>query len=310
MKLASYVHRGRRSFGIVTEAGLVDVPSSWPDGPGSLLEALEGGGAMMERLAELAPRSETLIPHAEIKLLAPIPSPPKLIGLAVNYSQHGREVDRGGDMPEDPKGTTTPRPFLMPATTVANPGDEIPWPSYSRQIDYEIELAVVMGSRAKCVSPQAAQHHIAGYTIANDISARSVTFAEGRAKRPKDEFFDWLHGKWADGFCPLGPYLVTPEEIGDAGNLEVELTVNGKTRQKSNTSQMIFNVFELVSFCSHVMTLVPGDVIATGTPAGVALATGEFLSPGDVITCRIEKIGELTNTLGSPPKSFYTPCRR
>jgi len=232
-----------------------------------------------------------------------------LLGLAVNYLEHHRELARGADMPTDPAATTTPRPFLMPTTAVAHPGDEIPWPRTSEQIDYEIELAMVIGRKGKDISPQAAGGHIAGYTIANDISARSVTFAQGRAARPKDEFFDWLHGKWADGFCPLGPWLVTADEIGDANDLELELTVNGVTRQKARTSMMIFDVPRVVSFCSHLMTLLPGDVIATGTPSGVAAATGAYLAAGDVITCRIEKIGELTNTLGPRPKSFYTPCR-
>jgi 2-keto-4-pentenoate hydratase/2-oxohepta-3-ene-1,7-dioic acid hydratase in catechol pathway len=310
MKLATYVHRGRQSFGIVTERGLCDSPACWPDGPGTLLQALEGGGAVMEHLAGLPGRCERVIPLGEVRLLAPLPHPPKLLGLAVNYLEHHREIDRGTDFPDDPKGTTTLRPFLMPSTAVAGPGDEIPWPATSRQIDYEVELAVVIGSRAKNVSPQAAGRHIAGYTIANDISARSATFAEGRAKRAKDEFFDWLHGKWPDGFCPMGPYLVTPEEVGDVRDLQIELTVNGATRQKASTSMMIFDVFEVVSFCSHLMTLLPGDVIATGTPSGVAAATGKYLSGGDVITCRIERVGELTNTLGQPPKSFYTPCRK
>ncbi len=310
MKLATYLHRGKQSFGLVTDRGLCDVPACWPEGPGNVLEALEGGGAVMNHLAGLADRCESFIPLTDVRLLAPIPHPPKLLGLAVNYLEHHQEIDRSLAMPDDPRRTTTPRPFLMPSTAVANPGDEIPWPTYSRQIDYEIELAVVMGSQAKDVTPQAAVHHIAGYTIANDISARSVTFAQGRAQRPKDEFFDWLHGKWSDGFCPLGPWLVTADEVGDVGDLELELTVNGVTRQKSRTSMMIFDVYELVSFCSHLMTLLPGDVIATGTPSGVGVATGEFLSGGDVITCRIEKIGELTNTLGKEPPSFYTPCYR
>jgi 2-keto-4-pentenoate hydratase/2-oxohepta-3-ene-1,7-dioic acid hydratase in catechol pathway len=308
MKLATYAYRGQPSFGLVTERGLCDAPACWPDGPHSVLEALEGGGTAMKRLAELPTRCESFIPLADVRLLAPIPHPPKLLGLAVNYLEHHRELDRGQDMPDDPKLTTTLRPFLMPSTAVANPGDEIPWPAYSRQIDYEIELAVVIGSRAKDISPQAAARHIAGYTIANDVSARSVTFAQGRAKRPRDEFFDWLHGKWADGFCPLGPWLVTADEMGDVRDLELELTVNGATRQKARTSAMIFDVYETVSFCSHLMTLQPGDVIATGTPSGVGAADGRFLAGGDVITCRIEKIGELTNTLGQPPKSFYTPC--
>ena len=184
-----------------------------------------------------------------------------------------------------------------------------PAADHDRQLHLVVDLAVVIGRRAKNVSPQAAGGYVAGYTIANDVSARSATFAEGRAKREKDEFFDWLHGKWPDGFCPMGPWLVTPEEVGDARDLELELTVNGKARQKASTSMMIFDVFEIVSFCSHLMTLLPGDVIATGTPSGVAAATGEYLRAGDVITCRIERIGELTNTLGAAPQSYYTPCR-
>ena len=143
---------------------------------------------------------------------------------------------------------------------------------------------------------------VVGYTIGNDVSARVWQLERGGTQ--------WNRGKGFDTFAPLGPVLVTPDEIGDVRNLDLELTVNGKTRQKANTSQMIFDVFELVSFCSHIMTLVPGDVIATGTPSGVGAATGAFLAGGDEITCRIEKIGELTNTLGQPPESFYTPCKR
>jgi 2-keto-4-pentenoate hydratase/2-oxohepta-3-ene-1,7-dioic acid hydratase in catechol pathway len=262
----------------------------------------------MERIAELSISPDLFIPLGNVRLLAPIPHPPKLIGLAVNYSEHHRETNRGQDFPPNPKHTTTPRPFIMPATAVAAPGAEIPWPAYSRQIDHEIELAVVIGATAKRVTAEQASGCIAGYTIANDISARSVTFAQGRGPRPKDDFFDWLHGKWADGFCPLGPYLVTADEVGDPGNLQMELTVNGQTRQKAGTSEMVFNVYEIVAFCSHIMTLLPGDVIATGTPSGVGMATGLFLRGGDVITCAIEKLGKLTNTLGPEPKEFYTPC--
>ena len=171
-----------------------------------------------------------------------------------------------------------------------------------------VELAVVIGKRAKCVSPDQACGHVAGYTIANDVSARSCTFAHGREKRPRDDFFDWLHGKWADGFCPLGPCLVTADEIPDPMNLALELTVNGQVRQKATTAAMIFDVFELVAFTSHIMTLFPGDVIATGTPSGVGMASGNFLAAGDVIACRIQEIGELTNTLSMPPEKFYAPC--
>jgi len=311
MKLATYVHGGRQSYGVVTDRGVRDVPAAWPDGPASLLDAIQAGPPAIARIRDIAAaQAATAIPLADVKLRAPIPTPPKLLGLAVNYAEHHREIERGADLPAEPRRDTTPRPFLMPATAVADPGAEIPWCDFSRDIDHEVELAVVIGHAARRIAPADAAACIAGYTIANDISARTVTHSAGRAKRPKDDFFDWLHGKWADGFCPLGPYLVTPDEIGDPQDLDLELTVDGEVRQKSNTRHMIFSVMEIVSFCSHLMTLVPGDVIATGTPSGVGIATGKLLKPGQSITCRIEKIGELTNTLGRPPEHFYTPCQK
>jgi 2-keto-4-pentenoate hydratase/2-oxohepta-3-ene-1,7-dioic acid hydratase in catechol pathway len=308
MKLATYETDGAESFGVVTETGIADVSTAWPDGPPTLLEALRAGPEALAKIAELAASAERRIPLARVSLRAPIPEPPKLIGLAVNYEAHHRESSGGGRLPTDPKRTTTPRPFLMPATAVAAPGAEIPWPVYSRDIDHEVELAAVIGARAQCVGPSEAAECIAGYTIANDVSARTVTHAEGRSQRPKDAFFDWLHGKWADAFCPLGPWLVTPDEVGDPQDLHLELAVNGEIRQSASTAEMIFTVCELVSFLSRLMTLVPGDVIATGTPSGVGMATGKLLRGGDTITCRIEKIGELTHTLGRPPEAFYTPC--
>ena len=308
MKLATYVHDGKPSYGVVTDGGIIDVPAAWPDGPGSLLAALEAGGGALARIAGLTRTAGGRIALETVRLLAPIPHPPKVFGLAVNYARHHAECARGSDLPEDTKRRTTPRPFLMPHTAVIGPGAEIPWPASSREIDYEVELAVVIGSTAKCVTPEQAAAHVAGYTIANDVSARSATHADGRAQRDKDAFFDWLHGKWADGFCPMGPWLVTADEVPDPQALDLELAVNGDLRQGANTREMIFTVFELVSFLSRLVTLVAGDVIATGTPAGVGLADGRFLEGGDTITCRIEGIGELTNTLGRPPESFYRPC--
>jgi 2-keto-4-pentenoate hydratase/2-oxohepta-3-ene-1,7-dioic acid hydratase in catechol pathway len=243
-------------------------------------------------------------------LLAPIPAPPKVIGLAGNYVEHIREAHGEQEVVKDLRSHTTPRPFLMPSTSVIGPGATIPWPMCSKQLDHEIELAVVIGAKAARVSPEEAVKCVAGYTIANDVSARSLTVAEGRTPRPRDDFYDWLAGKWADGFCPIGPYFITADEIGEARDLDMELLVNGETRQKSNTSKMVFDVYEVVSFVSHLMTLTPGDIIATGTPPGVALATGKWLKGGDVITCRIEKIGDLVNTVGPPSEKFYMPCKK
>jgi 2-keto-4-pentenoate hydratase/2-oxohepta-3-ene-1,7-dioic acid hydratase in catechol pathway len=310
MKLATYRQAGRVSFGTVQGEAILDIPRLLPDGPATLLEALQAGPGALRRIESAVAKGGPRVAMREVELLAPLPAPPKVIGIAVNYAEHHREWERGAALPEDPSRTTTPRPFLMPTTAVTGPDTEIPWPAYSEQIDYEVELAVVIGAPAQCISPAEAAQFIAGYTIANDISARSVTFADGRAERPKDEFYDWLAGKWADGFCPMGPVLVTAEEIADPMNLAIELSVNGQARQSANTSQMIFDIYELVSFLSHLMTLTPGDVIATGTPSGVAKASGRYLAAGDVITCRIEGIGELTNTLGRRPGQFYRPCRR
>jgi 2-keto-4-pentenoate hydratase/2-oxohepta-3-ene-1,7-dioic acid hydratase in catechol pathway len=178
---------------------------------------------------------------------------------------------------------------------------------YSEQVDYELELAIVIGKKAKYISIDDAVEYIAGYTIANDVSARSVTFKEARAERPWDEFYDWLNGKWSDGFCPMGPWLVTKDEIENIHDLDMRLTVNGHVRQQANTGQMIYKVADIVSFLSHLMTLEPGDVICTGTPSGVAMATGQWLGPGDEIKCSIKGLGSLKNTVGAKPDKFYKP---
>ncbi|MHC4149030.1 MAG: fumarylacetoacetate hydrolase family protein [Planctomycetota bacterium] len=313
MKLITYSRNGAISFGILADKGVIDVKSVFtaPDAPGDLRELLQKGPAF---LAELTCSAEDFLPVDSVKLLAPIPRPPKVLALAGNYSEHIAEASlRRGfklGLSDSTRQTTVPRPFIKPATAVIGPDEEIPWPAYSEQIDYEIELAVVIGKKAKCIEPRNALDFVAGYTICNDVSARSVTFKKARAKRPWDEFYDWLSGKWADGFFPMGPYLLTADQVEDVQNLDMTLTVNGQVRQKANTSQMIYPVADIVSFLSHIITLEPGDVIATGTPAGVAVATGNFLRPGDIIECTIEKLGTLRNKLGQRPKTFYEPLAR
>ena len=311
MKLVTYSRIKSVSCGILADEGLIDIPSAWqgPNPPRSIIEILQRGQSCIAKLAELADSADIFTPLDSVKLLAPIPRPGKVIALAGNYSEHIKEAGLELGLSDSPRQTTVPRPFLMPPTVVIGPDEEIPWPAYSEQIDYEIELAVVIGKKAKGVSPDNALDCVAGYTICNDVSARSVTFAKGRAERSWDEFYDWLNGKWADGFLPMGPYLLTADEIDDVQNLQMQLTVNGRGRQNANTLQMIYQVADVVSFLSHIMTLEPGDVIATGTPAGVAMATGKFLQPGDTIECTIEKLGTLTNTLGQRPERFYEPLR-
>ncbi len=308
MKLATFQRDGLTSFGLVTDNGIVDIPSAMPAGPDSLLAALQTGPEAMARIAALADSAEPRLAIDSVRLLAPIANPPKLIGLAVNYVAHHNELQRGADMPDDPRTRTTPRPFIMPNTALAGPDDVITWPVFSEKIDHEVELVIVIGQTVSQVSPEDAPTAIAGYTIANDVSARSVSHAAGRGERPKDAFFDWLHGKWADGFLPMGPWLVTADEVPDPHALTIELAVNGDVRQQGDTGMMIHTVGQIVSFLSHVMTLQPGDVIATGTPAGVGAATGKFLQAGDNISCRITGLGELTNTLGDRPADFYRMC--
>jgi 2-keto-4-pentenoate hydratase/2-oxohepta-3-ene-1,7-dioic acid hydratase in catechol pathway len=313
MKLVTYSKDKSVSCGMLIEKGLIDIPSAW-DGanpPRSVKEILQRGSACLAKLAELTDSADGLIPLDSVRLLAPIPRPGKALALAGNYSEHIKEanINRGFNvgLSDSPRMTTVPRPFLMPPTVVIGPDEQIPWPAYSKDIDYELELAIVIGKEAKAVTADSALDYIAGYTIANDVSARSVTFVKNRAERPWDEFYDWLNGKWADGFLPMGPYLLTRDEVADVQNLNMTLTVNGQVRQKANTSQMIYPVADIVSFLSHIMTLEPGDVIATGTPSGVGLATGNYLQPGARIECTIENLGTLTNTLGDRPEEFYEP---
>jgi 2-keto-4-pentenoate hydratase/2-oxohepta-3-ene-1,7-dioic acid hydratase in catechol pathway len=313
MKLVTYSRDDSASCAILTDAGLIDIPRVWdgPNPPRSVKEILRRGQDCLSKLSEIAESAGDLITPDSVQLLAPIPWPGKIIALAGNYSEHIKEasVSRGFKLglSDSPRNTTVPRPFIMPATAVTGTDTEIPWPVYSETIDYELELGVVIGKFAKNIAPQGALDYVAGYTIVNDVSARSVTFVKNRTKRPWDEFYDWLNGKWADGFCPMGPYLLTADEIDDIQNLDMKLTVNGQIRQNANTSQMIYSVADIVSFLSHIMTLEAGDIIATGTPSGVAMATGNFLKAGDRIDASIEKLGTLTNTLGPKPGKFYEP---
>jgi 2-keto-4-pentenoate hydratase/2-oxohepta-3-ene-1,7-dioic acid hydratase in catechol pathway len=303
MKLITFKKNTAICAGVLTDKGIVDLTSDFQ----SVKHIIAGEPETIKKIRSIIDECTKFIDPSAVKLLSPVPDPPKVLALAGNYTEHIVEAGLTLGLSDSPRKTTVPRPFLMPPTVVIGHDEEIPWPAYSEKIDYEIELAVIIGRKAKCVEPQNALEYIAGYTIANDVSARSVTFAKDRAERPWDEFYDWLNGKWADGFLPMGPFLLTANEVENVQNLQMILKVNGEVRQKANTSQMIFPVADVVSFLSFIMTLEPGDVIATGTPAGVAAATGKFLQPGDTIECTIENLGTLANTLGPKPEKFYEP---
>ncbi|MEU5876424.1 fumarylacetoacetate hydrolase family protein [Spirillospora sp. NPDC047279] len=228
----------------------------------------------------------------EVTLLAPLPRPGKVLAVAANYQEHVTET--GGDRID--KSRISPRLFLKPSTAVSGPGEEIALPSVSPSVDWEAELVVVIGRGGKDIAPDDALDHVGGYTIGNDVSARRMDYGHERdTDDPAVAFFDWLNGKWPDGFAALGPYLVTADEVPDPQKLDVTLEVNGRVRQQGDTGQMIFNVAELVAFASRLMTLEPGDVLYTGTPAGVGMASGEFLSAGDEMTVRVTGLGSLVN---------------
>ncbi|MEM2936483.1 MAG: fumarylacetoacetate hydrolase family protein [Candidatus Bathyarchaeia archaeon] len=245
-----------------------------------------------ENLERLSGGSITLDAD-KVRLLAPIPRPPKFFLLAGNYAEH---IEESGGKAEE-KRNTFPYVFMKPpTTTIINPGDPIRLPSISPEhIDWEVELGVVMGKRGKGILANEALDYVAGYTIVNDVSDRQFRPNPHRKRRPRDEFFDWLHGKWHDTFAPIGPCVASTEAIRDPQNLHISLSVSGQKMQDSNTARMIFSVAEIIEFISSFVTLEPGDIISTGTPSGIGAPKGRFLKPGEVVEAKIEGIGVLRN---------------
>ena len=234
--------------------------------------------------------------HEKVELLVPIPKPNKIFLLAGNYAGHIRE--RGGVAAE--RAETFPYVFMKPNTTLNHPSKPVRIPDVSPEhIDWELELAVVIGKQCKGVSETDALNCVAGYTIVNDITNRKYRPNPNRTKREKDSFFDWLHGKWFDSFCPCGPCVVSTDEIVDPQTLPMKLTVNGKVWQNGSTAQMIFPVAALIEFISAMVTLEPGDLISTGTPAGVGNAGGTYLKPGDIVEGTITGIGTLRTSIAA-----------
>ncbi|MBB5791265.1 fumarylacetoacetate hydrolase family protein [Jiangella mangrovi] len=284
MRLVSYLRDGALRHGVVADAEhVVEL------GDGDLAVLLEAHGTLRDWTPPGGPRHRL----DGVRLRAPLTRPGKLLATAANYQAH---VVEGGAAPLD-KSALAPRLFLMPPTAVAGPGDPITLPSVSSQIDWEAELVVVVGARARDLTPDEALGVVAGYATGNDVSARSMDYGYPRDTDAAVGFFDWLAGKWPDGFCPFGPYLMTADEVPDPQDLPITLTVNGNLKQAGSTKDMIFTVAELLAFASRLMTLEPGDVLLTGTPAGVGMASGEFLADGDEVTVSIGALGELTNRM-------------
>jgi 2-keto-4-pentenoate hydratase/2-oxohepta-3-ene-1,7-dioic acid hydratase in catechol pathway len=263
------------------------------------LLALLPGGASREAVTKLQgeltddEKASLSIPLADVKLLVPVPRPSKLLLLAGNYSRH---IEEGGGKAAE-REQTIPYVFMKPPeTTLTHPGDAVRIPAVSPDhIDWELELGVIIGRECKGVSEADALSYVAGYTVVNDISDRQFKPNPGRVERDKDGFFDWLHGKWHDTFCPMGPCILPADEQADPQTLKLSLRVNGEVEQDGSTAEMVFPVAAVVEFISSFVTLMPGDAISTGTTAGVGAAKNKYLKAGDLLEAEIENIGVLRN---------------
>lgn len=253
---------------------------------------MEAARRAWEKVVEGKPEAALVGDEEKVRLLPPNPAARKVLCLAGNYVEH---ITEGGRKLAE-QDRQTPRVFMKPpSTTLRGPRDPIVIGRYARKIDWEAELAVVIGKKGKYISVEEAAAYVAGYSVFNDVSERSFKVWERSEARERDNFFDWLNGKWLDSFAPMGPSLVTRDEVSDVGNLHIRLDVNNEVMQEATTGQMIFSPEEIVSFISCFVTLEPGDVIATGTPGGVGAAKGIFLKPGDVVTTEIQGLGKMVN---------------
>ncbi|WP_031434335.1 fumarylacetoacetate hydrolase family protein [Methylomarinum vadi] len=284
MKLVTFLYQQHIGIGAVEGDFIVDA-SGHDEIPGNMIDFLAAGKRAKKAMQQLIDSGQNRIPLTAAKLLAPIPRPGKFLGISLNYADHIGET--GLEKPEYPTF------FTKQSSCVIAHGDSIHRPKVSEKVDYEGELAFVIGKRCRHVPVEKAQEVIAGYTIANDVSVR-----DWQIRSPT-----WTLGKSFDTHGPLGPWLVTADEIADPHNLDLKTWVDDELRQNSNTRHMIFNCFEMVAYLSQAMTLEPGDVIATGTPSGVGVKMKPrgYLKPGQTVRIEIEKIGELANPVIEEP---------
>jgi 2-keto-4-pentenoate hydratase/2-oxohepta-3-ene-1,7-dioic acid hydratase in catechol pathway len=271
---------GRR-LGIERPDGILDLTDALGADLGAVLEGADPVAMLTDAEAEAAYEGQPHLPLADVRLLAPLAHPRKVICVGLNYHDHCRE--QGLDPP------AYPTLFAKFANAVADPGIPIVRPRATEMLDLECELAVVIGWRASRVSVARALDHVFGFTILNDVTARDL----------QREDRQWLRAKGWDGFAPLGPAIVTRDEIGDLGRLAIRSRVNGETWQDSSTAEMIWDVATLLAFISRSITLEPGDIVATGTPAGVGHfhQPPRYLAAGDVVACEIAGIGILENAI-------------
>lgn len=279
MKLIRHGSLGSEKTGIVLNDKYYDTSAFGQD----YNEEFFGGGGL-ERLAQFveqnkAPGGGTKLPQvpAGARLGSPIARPSKIICIGLNYADHAKET--GATPPPEPVI------FMKATTALCGPADDIVIPRNSKKTDWEVELAVVIGKKASYVSEEEALDYVAGYCLHNDVSEREFQIERSGT---------WDKGKGCDTFAPLGPWVATPDEMGDINKLRLWLTVNGKTMQDGTTANLIFNIPFLISYTSQFMTLLPGDVISTGTPAGVAMGMNPqvYLKPGDLVELGIDGLGK------------------
>jgi 2-keto-4-pentenoate hydratase/2-oxohepta-3-ene-1,7-dioic acid hydratase in catechol pathway len=265
MKLVTYEVDGRAHAGVLTDTGVVD-----------------SGFATMGELLRAGPPSQPAgDPVEPERLLPPVTDPQKIVCIGLNYLSHAQE--QGAEPP------TTPTIFAKYRNALAAPGAQVKLPGYSAKVDYEAEVAFVIGKRAKDVREAGALDFVAGYMLLNDLSARDMQFATPQ----------WMPGKVFDGAAPCGPWLVTPDEAGAHDALDIRLTLNGAEMQNGSTADLVHSIPALVAYLSKLMTLEPGDVVSTGTPAGVGSLRSPrvWLKPGDEVVIESSKLGRLATTL-------------
>ncbi len=282
MPLVNFCHAGRSRLGKLFGDHVADFSVAAPGLPGSIVKFLVAGEAALAAFNAVEDRAEASIALADIRLITPLPNPEKFLGIGMNYRDHAAEASKAGL--ETPPYQLW---FNKQVSCITGPFDDVVKPAVSEKMDYEAELAVVIGRSCRHVAVADARSMIGGYMVCNDVSARDWQLRTSTHTLGKS--FD-THG-------PLGPWLVLDSEIDDPHALDIRMFVNGELRQSSNTGSMIHNIFEQISYLSTVMTLKPGDILATGTPSGVgaALTPPRFLNPGDVMRVEIDGIGHIEN---------------
>lgn len=296
MKLAHYVRNGSVRVGIVDSGRIFDLGDAAErlelanfSGECNIDRILSEG--LLDSLLQVERKivaTDGVVPVSSVRLMSPILNPEKILLVARNYLSHNVE--------QDAKPPPEPYFFTKFRNALIGPNEPILIPKISTKVDWEAELSVVIGRIGKNIARENAIDYVAGYAVSNDTSFRDLQFSTRSDKAAVSLGNNWVKGKGLDSSFPLGPWLVTKDEVPDPHNMEISLTVNGKTKQHSNTREMIFKIESLIEYVSAGMTLRPGDIISTGTPQGVAVFSGEpFLKDGDVVEAKIDKIGSLRN---------------